>query len=457
MRTTRSIVTTAPAASGRRPARSVRTAIALFAASSLVLTACGQGDNPATGSGDDGDSEASGGDVQLRMTWWGADARAQLTEDVIALFEEQNPEIDVVTEWTVWDGYWDKLATGAAAGDMPDLVQMDESQISAYGTQGSLLDLESQPDELDVSTIAPEVLLTGDVDGTIVGAPVGVGIYSIGANPDLLERAGVEMPDDTTWTWDEFVEAAAQVSEALGDEGITGMDFFGLDSAEIGAFARQKGEAVFPKDDEEPVSVETITEFFELAQEMVETGATPEPSLQNERIVQAIEQSPFGTNTSAFHLQFHTQIQAFVDASGTELQLLRLPALKSGEPQMVNKASMYWSIAETTEHPAEAARLLDFLINDEEAAKILGVERGVPANPTIQEAIRPDLSPTGVMALDFAADMQDEVVEPPQVTPSYASDWDSEVQRVGSEVLFGSMSAQQGAEALMDILERYES
>ncbi len=455
----RTMSSTAPRPTGsggrRPPARTARIAIGLVAAGSLLLTACGQGDNPATG--DDAGSEAeAGGDVNLRMTWWGADARAQLTEEVVDLFEAENPGITVTTEWSTWDGYWDKLSTGAAAGDMPDIIQMDESQIDAYGAQGSLLDLESQPDELDVSTIAEEVLLTGDVDGTIVGAPVGIGIYSVGVNPDVLERAGVEMPDDTSWTWDDFVDISAEVSEKLGGEGITGMDFFGLDDPEMHAFARQNGEAIFPREGEDPVTEETLVEFYELALRMVETGATPEPSLQTERMITAIEQSPFGTNLSAFHLQFHTQIQAFVDASGTEMQLLRLPAIESGEPRMVNKASMYWSIAAETEHPEEAATFVDFLINDEDAARILGVERGVPANPEIQEVIRPDLTPTGVMALEFAADLQDEVIDPPQVTPSNASDFDPQIGRIGSEVLFGSMSPEQAAQAVLDALESYQ-
>ena len=137
------------------------------------------------------------------------------------------------------------------------------------------------------------------------------------------------------------------------------------------------------------------------------------------------------------------------------MKLLRLPAVEPGEPRMVNKASMYWSIAETTEHPEEAAKLVDFLINDVDAARVLGVERGVPANPEIQEAIRSDLSETGVMALDFAADLQDEVVEPPQVTPSYASNFDDQVGRIGSEVLFGSMNPEQAAQAVLDVIEGY--
>ncbi|WP_146899101.1 ABC transporter substrate-binding protein [Cellulomonas aerilata] len=436
--------------------RTLATAVGLFASCSLVLTACGQGETPDDTPAADSDAAESGGDVNLRFTWWGADARAQITEEVIDQFEQKNPGITVTTEWGIWDGYWDKLSTSAAAGDMPDVVQMDESQIDAYGSSGQLLDLESQPDALDVSTIAPEVLNTGEVDGTIVGAPVGIGIYSLGVNEDLLAQAGVEMPDDKTWTWDEFIDAAAEVTAQLGDQGVTGLDWWGFDSPEIGAFARQNGEEVFPKEGQDQVSKETLTAFFEQALEMVETGATPQPSVQNENIIKSLEQQPFGTNKSAFHFQFHTQIQAFVDASGTELKLHRLPAVESGKPNMVNKASMYWSISADSEHPAEAAQLVDFLINDVDAAKVLGVERGVPANPEIQEAIQPQLSPTGVMATEFAATMQEEVIDPPQVTPDFASDFDAEFGRIGSGVLFGQTSPEEGAQAVLDILENYE-
>lgn len=444
------------ASRSRAPRRGLAGAVGVLAAGSLALTACGQGELPDDTPAADEEEAASGGDVDLRLTWWGADARAQLTEQVIDLFEEKNPGITVTTEWGIWDGYWDKLSTSAAAGDVPDVVQMDESRIDAYGTSGQLLDLESQPESLDVSTIAPEVLNTGEVDGTIVGAPVGIGIYSVGVNTDLLQQAGVELPDDKTWTWDEFIDTAAQVSEKLGDQGVTGLDWWGFDSPEIGVFARQNGEEVFPKEGQEPVSAETLTAFFEQALEMVETGATPAPSVQNENIIKPIEQSPFGTNMSAFHFQFHTQIQAFVDASGTELQLVRLPALDSGEPSIVNKASMYWSISAETQHPAEAAKLVDFLINDVDAAKILGVERGVPANPEIQEAIQPQLSPTGVMATEFAATMQEEVVDPPQVTPEYAADFDAEFGRIGTSVLFGQTSPEDGAQQVLDLIEGYQ-
>ena len=55
--------------------------------------------------------------------------------------------------------------------------------------------------------------------------------------------------------------------------------------------------------------------FFEFAQRMVEKRATPAGS-QVENTTRALDASPFATNTAAFHLLFHTQIAAFVAASG---------------------------------------------------------------------------------------------------------------------------------------------
>ena len=104
--------------------------------------------------------------------------------------------IDVSVENSEWTAYWDKLATSTAANDSPDVVQMDESYIAAYGTRSALADLGALGDDLDLSAMDPKVLETGTVDGTQVGAPIGVANFSIAVNPTVLEKAGVAMPDD---------------------------------------------------------------------------------------------------------------------------------------------------------------------------------------------------------------------------------------------------------------------
>ena len=414
----------------------------------LIPTACAPG---SVGNESDSDSE---GTVALRMSTWGNDSRLKLTEEAVAAFEQANPGITVTVENSEFGSYWDKLATQTAADDSPDVIQMDEAYIAAYGGRDALLDLSTQSSVLDLSAMDAKVLDTGKVGGKLVGAPVGVALFSVGVNPDLLKQAGLEMPDDKTWTWDDLATMASTVTEKLGSKGVVGMDFFGLGAAETGVWARQRNQEVFPIEGQTAVTAETLVSYFEFAQRMVDTKATPAAGSQVENTTRALDASPFATNTAAFHLQFHTQIAAFVAASGSDLQLLRLPARASGEsPRMVNKASMYWSLPARGEHSEEAAKLVSFLMTDPAAVKILKVERGVPAIPAVQSEIEPVLDATGKMSLAFAQDLQDEVVAPPQVTPQNASGYGGEVTRIGTDVLFERKSPADAAQELLAVIE----
>jgi multiple sugar transport system substrate-binding protein len=415
----------------------------------LVLLAAGCAPGSSGGGGED-----KSGQVALRMSTWGNDSRLKLTEQAITAFQQANPGITVQVENSEFSSYWDKLATQTAGNDSPDVIQMDEAYIAAYGGRNALLDLSTKSSVLDLSAMDAKVLDTGKVNGALVGAPVGIALFSIGVNPDLLKKAGLKMPDDKKWTWDDLASMASTVTQKLGSEGVVGMDFFGLGAAEIGAWARQHNQEVFPLEGQTAVTQETLVSYFEFAKKMVATKATPAAGSQVENTTAALDASPFATNKAAFHMQFHTQIAAFVAASKTDLQLLRLPAQKSGEsPRMVNKASMYWSLAARGKHPDESAKLVSFLMTDPAAVKVLKVERGVPAIAEVQSIIKPELDATGKMSLTFAQDLQDEVVPPPQVTPQNASGYSAEVTRIGTDVLFDRKSPADAAKELLAVIK----
>ncbi|WP_422115873.1 ABC transporter substrate-binding protein [Brachybacterium sp. UNK5269] len=425
-----------------------RSTLALLAAAGALpaLAACGP--NASSSSGEEG-----GGAV--RCYWWGGELREGMTREAIDLFTQSHPEIEVSPEYSEWTGYWDKLATQFAGGDAPDVLQMDEAYIDSYGTRSSLLDLETVAEQLDLSAMDAAVLETGRLaDGTLVGAPLGIGIFSVGVNPTLLEQAGLEMPDDTTWTWDDFAALTTAVSDwgKQAGEDVVGFDFFGTSMAELSAWARQSGEQLFPREDETLISQDTIVAYLEYARSLVESGATVGPSEQIEDFAAGVEQGRFGNNRSAFHLQFHTQVQTFQASSGAPLRLLRLPARTSGDHQMVNKASMYWSIAASSADPAAAATLVDFLLRDPEAAKVLKIERGVTAIPELQTEIESVLDENELVSLDFARDMQAEVVRPPLVTPASGVGFSDELSRLGEESLFGTRPPEEVAEELLTLL-----
>ncbi|GAA3701236.1 extracellular solute-binding protein [Microlunatus aurantiacus] len=432
-----------PQRGGRPPAHRLVLA-PVIALVCVLAAAC------APGSGNQGSGD---GGVTLRVSTWGNDSRLRLTQEAVKAFKAANPGIEVSVENSEWTAYWDKLATSTAANDSPDVVQMDESYIAAYGSRGALADLGTLGDDLDLSAMDAKVLDTGKVDGTQVGAPIGVANFSIAVNPSVLDKAGVAMPDDRTWTWDDLAEISAKVTDKLGDEGIYGIDGFGVGAAELGIWARQKGEEVWPTDGP-AASQGTLQSYFEYANKLVATKAAPAASLQVENASAALDASTFATNKSAFHLLFHTQISAFAAASGNELKLLRIPAQASGEsPKMVNKASMYWSIAARSEHPAESAKLIDFLLTNPAATKVLTTERGIPAFPAVQEEIAPLLDPQAKVALDFSRAVTPELVPPPQVTPANASGFSTEFTATATEVLFGRTTPAEGATKTMEIID----
>ncbi|WP_114559078.1 ABC transporter substrate-binding protein [Desertihabitans aurantiacus] len=422
--------------------RPVRRALlaAVAALGLLVPAACSGGGEPE-------------GPVTLRVSTWGNDSRLKLTEQAVDAFEAANPDVTVVVENSEWGSYWDKLATQTAGNNSPDVIQMDEAYIAAYGSRGALLDLAEVSEQLDLSAMDATVRDTGLVEEALVGAPIGVGNFSVAVNPDVLERAGVEMPDDTTWTWQDLAEISATVSEELGSEGVYGLDGFGSGAAELGAWTRQRGEEVWPTTGP-GVSEATVRSFFDYSTGLVESGATPPAEVQVENANLPLDASMFATNRAAFHLLFHTQISAFGAASGTQLELLRLPAQAPGEsPRMVNKASMYWSIASRTEHPEAAARLIDFLLTDPAATTVLTTERGIPAIPEVQEEISSLLDPQAQVSLDFTQAITPELVPPPQVTPAAASGFSDEFNLIGTDVLFGRATPADGTARVLSAVQ----
>jgi multiple sugar transport system substrate-binding protein len=65
------------------------------------------------------------------------------------------------------------------------------------------------------------------------------------------------------------------------------------------------------------------------------------------------------------------------------------------------KPSMFWSVGNNSKNKEEAAKFIDFMINDIEANKLNLGDRGIPGSSTVKEALKPLLSPAQVQAFDY--------------------------------------------------------
>lgn len=79
--------------------------------------------------------------IELSVFWYGSTKRAELTEKALRLYSARNPRVSFRVTWQGFDGYYDRLATQAAGGNVPDLIQVDDTVLTEYARRDILLDL----------------------------------------------------------------------------------------------------------------------------------------------------------------------------------------------------------------------------------------------------------------------------------------------------------------------------
>lgn len=423
--------------------RVTRCAVAVSAALATVLAVGACGDDEG---GDDGT-------VTIRFSWWGSDSRHEQTQQIIDAFEAQHEGIEVVPDFTDWDSYWDRLATATAGGDAPDVMTQEERYLTDYALNGRLLDLTEVSDVLDLSDIDESALLGGQIEGTQYAVATGVNAFTVVADPQIFADAGVEMPDDTTWTWEDYIEIAAEIS-AAGDGEYYGAQAFGTNEAGFNVYARQRGEALYNPDGSLGFSAQTLADWWSLSMEQVANGGVPEATMTVEIGATGPDQSLLATNQGAMGFWWTNQLGALAGAAGRDLVLLRQPGESEGvQPGMYLKPAMFYAISAQTEHPREAAMFLDFLLNSSDAIETMLTDRGLPANVTLREQIVPMLPDTEAQVAEFLAEITPDLAAPPPPPPNGAGEIPSILERLYQEVLFERMTPLEAAEQFIQEAE----
>src|SRR5699024_7793504 len=94
----------------------------------------------------------------------------------------------------------------------------------------------------------------------------------------------------------------------------------------------------------------------------------------------------------------------------------------------------------------------DVCSSDLDAGKILSVERGVPGNLTVREAIVPDLDEPNMKAVDFLESVEDELGEAPEITPQGGGQFEDILTRACEDMLFGQTTTEEAGQRVLDDL-----
>ncbi|MBE0010614.1 MULTISPECIES: ABC transporter substrate-binding protein [unclassified Arthrobacter] len=416
------------------------TAVTMVAGLSLSLAACG-------GSG------GSEGDGNLRFSWWGSDPRHAVNEQIIEDYTAANEDVTIEGEFSDFSGYWDRLATTTAGRDAPDVITMDEKYLQEYAGRGALADLSELPN-IDLSKFDEATLDLGRFEDGLYGLSTGRNALTVVVNADLFAEAGVEIPDDTTWTWDDYYRVSKEVSENL--DGVSGSDYGNSADGSLRVWLRQQGESLYNEtNDGVGYTPESAEAWFEHLIKVRDEAGGASPAEWTEAQAGTFEGQSFPTNKTAMSWYWSNQLEVLRTSSGSDIRMLRAPSMTGNEADngMYYKASMYWSISSQSENQDAAADFVNYLANNEEPAKKMLVDRGVPVNPDMAAAVRPELGEADQAVVDFLEEIEPNVATSPAPSPVGAGGVQDVILRYDSEVLFGDMTPAEAAEQMTAEIE----
>ena len=115
-------------------------------------------------------------------------------------------------------GYSDKVNASVMAGGLPDVLTVDGPNISAYAANGIIQPLADLTEE-EENEYLPSIIEQGTVNDELYALGVmesSVGLYY---NKDILEEAGIEVPDaDHPWTWSEFTDILEELKPLMDEK-----------------------------------------------------------------------------------------------------------------------------------------------------------------------------------------------------------------------------------------------
>lgn len=419
--------------------RGRRALTAGIVATGLVMTtsACAGGDQ---GTGGDAD-----GPITISFQWWGNDERAVLTEEAIDLFEEKN-DVTVETSFSAIDSYIPKLATQIASGSQPDLFLIPMESVKEYTQKGATTDLtEYIGEEISVDDIPESTQKIGQIDGTFYGFTLGTATYGWAYDPVAFEEAGVEAPT-AGFTWDDLIDAGEKI-RASTDGAKAAITDPGGYIAHFGTYLDQNDKLMFTEEGELGFEESDLLDWFDLMQELRDSGASTDPQTTS-TLDQSMQNSGFALGKSAGEFIAASITGAFVDTIGEEHVALAPMPTDTGKIGLGMAGTNVAAISPKSEHPEVAAKLLDFLINDPEAAQILGLTRGIPLNTTNYEALAPSLAGGDKIVNDFVLAHQDQLSDPSPLAPPGVSTLPADFTLAYENIIFGQQSNEDAAKSL---------
>ena len=329
--------------------------------------------------------------IELTISWWGGDSRHEAYQKALEAFHEKYPNITVSPTYGAWSGWEEKQSTALAADQGSDVMQVNWNWLYQYSPTGDkFVDLREYSDIIDLSQWSDAAKNACIVADSLQAVPISMTGRIFYWNMNTFKQAGIE---EVPTSYDDLIAAGKAFQEKLGD------DYYPL---HLGAYDRMilmvfYLESKYGKDWADPTTstlnytADEIAEGIDFIKSLVDGHVIMSlPTYYGSNGDNAAHQSnEWITGKMAGIFEWDSSATKYQDALDEENK----PGFTVGEEIKFgdynggfSKVSMGLAITKTCEHPAEAATLINFLLNEKEGAEIMGSECGLPASKAGLEA-----------------------------------------------------------------------
>jgi multiple sugar transport system substrate-binding protein len=365
------------------------------------------------------DAGYTGPDATITYSIWGDPAEIKNQQAVVDAFHVANPKITVKVTVSDWDTYWDKLQTGIAGGDAPDVFAMDGPLFPDYQTRDVLLDLKPfiDRDGYDLGQLADQAVTDFTTPGGQFGLPRDLNVVALYYNKKMFDTAGIPYPDDT-WDWAKLVDVATKLT-LKGADGKTKQWGFYTESTDMENYwselVWQNGGDIISTDHKTSlVASDQAAGGIQFLQDLIwKHKVMPDASI-TDALGDAFEQGQAAMESNG------SWLVATHQAAGLDFGIAPLPKGPAGQATSINPTGAV--IYKGSKNPDAAWAFVKYLASPAAQTQLMELKASLPANKAVL---------TGPFATSFdGAKVLADAIAYARVKPSFKgfNDWTTALQ-----------------------------
>ncbi len=373
-----------------------RRSIAALAAVVLVSAACGPAatatpvgqasSEPSAGASASASPAASdvgytGPEATITYSIWGDPSEIKNQQAIVDAFHVANPKITVKVTVSDWDTYWDKLQTGIAGGDAPDVFAMDGPLFPDYQSRDVLLDLKPYIDRdgYDLGQLADQAVADFTTPSGQFGLPRDLNVIALFYNKKLFDAAGIAYPDET-WDWAKLVEIGQKLTLKGSDGKVSQWGFY-TETTDMenywSSLVWQNGGDIISADKKTNlVGSDQATGGIQFLQDLIwKDKIMPDPTIWPADSGDAFEQGKAAMEANG------SWLVATDLAAGIDFGIAPLPKGPAGQATSINPTGAV--VYKGTKSPDAAWAFVKYLASPAAQTKLMELKASMPANKEV--------------------------------------------------------------------------